>query len=151
MIVHSISKVSIITNTSVRNFMKLLCTCIILTHFVVNLIFSKKFGIFPIYFFSIETKINELHIAKLIWSRNSHWNKTSKQKFHKITHNTVILPRRAIKSFALNFLYISKVLAFLDYIVSLAKARGKIKSKKAWTFSIKRKFLCKNLKHCEPK
>ena len=42
--------------------------------------------------------------------------------FHKITYNTIILARRAIK-----FLdYILKVLAFLDYILSLAKARYKI-------------------------
>ena len=44
----------------------------------------------------------------------------------------------------LNLLYISKVLAFLDYILSLAKAWDKIKSKKVCTFSIKRKFLSKN-------
>ena len=83
-------------------------------------------------------------VSKLIWSRNSHWNKTSTQTFHKITYNTIILARRAIKFLDLNFLYISKVLAFLDYILSLAKAWDKIKSKKAWTFSIKRKFLSKN-------
>ena len=35
-----------------------------------------------------------------------------------------------------NFLYISKVFAFLDYIFSLVKARDKIKSKKAKTFEI---------------
>ena len=56
-------------------------------------------------------------VPKLIWS----WNKTSTQTFHKITYNTII------------FLYISKVLALLEYILSLA-----------WTFSIKRKFLSKN-------
>ena len=44
----------------------------------------------------------------------------------------------------LHFLYFSEVLDFLDYGLSLAKARDKIKSKKAWTFSIKRKFLSKN-------
>ena len=48
--------------------------------------------------------------------------------------NTIILARRAIKFLDLNFLYISKVLVFLDYILSLPKARDKIKSKKAWTF-----------------
>ena len=32
--------------------------------------------------------------------------------FHKITYNSIILPRRAIKF--LDFLYISKVLALLD-------------------------------------
>ena len=42
--------------------------------------------------------------------------------FHKITYNTIILARRAIK-FLDNIL---KVLAFLDYILSLAKARYKI-------------------------
>ena len=40
-----------------------------------------------------------------------------------ITFNTIILVRHAIK--------LSKVLSFLDYILSLAKAREKIKSKKA--------------------
>ena len=35
---------------------------------------------------------------------------------------SIILARRAIKFFNLNFLCISKVLAFLDYILSLAKA-----------------------------
>ena len=55
----------------------------------------------------------------------------STQTFHKITYNTFILARRAIKFLDLNFLYISKVLAFLDYILSLAKARDKIKPKKA--------------------
>ena len=42
--------------------------------------------------------------------------------FHKITYNTIILARRAIK-FLDNIL---KVLVFLDYILSLAKARYKI-------------------------
>ena len=50
--------------------------------------------------------------------------------FHKITYNTIILARRAIKFLVLNSLYSSKVLAFLDYIMSLAKARNKLKSKK---------------------
>ena len=50
--------------------------------------------------------------------------------FHKITYNTIILARRAIKFLVLNSLYSSKVLAFLDYIMSLAKARDKLKSKK---------------------
>ena len=50
-------------------------------------------------------------ISKFIWSKNSHWNKTSKQTFQKITYNTVILD--------FNFLYISEVLTFLDYISSL--------------------------------
>ena len=62
---------------------------------------------------------------------------------------TAIEIRRAQKRFielskTLNFLCISKVLAFLNYILSLAKARDKIKFKKAWTFSIKRKFLSQN-------
>jgi len=78
--------------------------------------------------------------------KNGHWNKTSTQTFHKITYNsnTSFLARRAIKFWDLNFLYISKVLAFLNYIMSLAKAVEKIKSKKAWIFSIKKKFLSKN-------
>ena len=42
-----------------------------------------------------------------------------------ITYNTIILPRHAIQFLDLNVLYISKVLAFLDYILSLAKARDK--------------------------
>ena len=54
----------------------------------------------------------------------------STQTFHKITYNTIILARRAIKFLVLNSLYSSKVLAFLDYIMSLAKARDKLKSKK---------------------
>jgi len=54
----------------------------------------------------------------------------STQTFHKITYNTIILARRAIKFLVLNSLYTSKVLAFLDYIMSLAKARDKLKSKK---------------------
>ena len=41
-----------------------------------------------------------------------------------ITYNT-ILARHAIKFLDLNVLYISKVLAFLDYILSLAKAQDK--------------------------
>ena len=49
----------------------------------------------------------------------------STQTFHKITYITVILARRAKKFLDLNFLYISKVLAFLDYILSLAKAQDK--------------------------
>ena len=50
-----------------------------------------------------------------------------------------------MKFLVLNFLYITKVIAFLDYILFLAKARDKIKSKKPWTFSMKRKFLSKKL------
>ena len=73
--------------------------------------------------------------ASLIYG-NSHWNKTSTQTFHKITYNTIFLARRAIKFLDLNFLYISKNLAILDCILSLAKAREKIKSKKARTFEI---------------
>ena len=53
-------------------------------------------------------------VACLI-SRNSHWNKTSAQTFQTITYNTIILARHAIKFLDLNFLYISKVLAF--YII----------------------------------
>ena len=55
-------------------------------------------------------------VLKLILYRNSHWNKTSTQTFHKIIFNTIILARRAIKFLDLNFLYISMVLAFLDNI-----------------------------------
>ena len=103
---------------------------------------SKNLGYFQNIFFSIEMKIklkstlyfDFCFVSKLIWSRNSHWNKTSTQTFHKITYNTIILARRAIKFLDLNFLYISKVLVCLDYILSLPKARDKIKSKKAWTF-----------------
>ena len=50
--------------------------------------------------------------------RNSHWNKTITQTFQKITNNTIILARRAVKFLGLNFLYISKVIAFLDFILS---------------------------------
>ena len=112
---------------------------------------QKRFRIFPKFFFSIEMKIklkSALYVdfwlvSKRIWSRNSHWNKTSTQTFHRITYNTIILSRRVIKFLDFNFLNISKVLTFSDYILSFVKARNKIKSKKARTFSIKRKFLSK--------
>ena len=52
----------------------------------------------------------------------------STQTFHKITYSTIILARHAIKFLDSNFLYISKVLAFLDKI---ANAQDKIKFKKA--------------------
>jgi len=42
--------------------------------------------------------------------------KTSAQTFQKITYNTIILARRAIRFLGVNILYIWKVLAFLDYI-----------------------------------
>ena len=74
-------------------------------------------------------------VSMFIWSRNSHLNKTSTQTFHKITYTTITLARRTKKLL---------VLAFLDYILSFAKARDKIKSKKTWTFSIKRTYLSKN-------
>ena len=61
--------------------------------------------------------------------------------FHKITYNSIILARRAIKF--LDFLYISKFLALLDYNLK-RQARDKIKSIKTWTFWIKRKLLSKN-------
>ena len=51
--------------------------------------------------------------------------------FHKIIYNTIILARLPIKFLYLNFLFISKVHAFLNYILSLAKAWHKILSKKA--------------------
>ena len=38
--------------------------------------------------------------------------------FKKITYNTIISARRAVKFLGLNFLYISKVIAFLDFILS---------------------------------
>ena len=57
--------------------------------------------------------------------------KTSTETFHKITYNTIVLARRAVKFLDLNFLYILKVLAFIDYILNLAKARDKMKSKEA--------------------
>ena len=93
-------------------------------------IFSKQFRIFQNIFFSIEIKLklkstlwfDFCFVPKLIWS----WNKTSTQTFHKITYNIII------------FLYISKVLALLEYILSLA-----------WTFSIKRKFLFQKLNNTE--
>ena len=46
-----------------------------------------------------------------------------------MTYNTLILARRGITFFDLNFFYSSKVLAFLDYISSHTKARDKIESK----------------------
>ena len=66
--------------------------------------------------------------------------KTSTQTFHKITYNTIILARHAIKFLDINFLNISKILTFQDYMLSLTEARDKIKPKKALTFLIKRKF-----------
>ena len=53
--------------------------------------------------------------------------------------------RRVINLLDRTFLNISKVLTFLDYILSIAEAQNKIKSKKAWTFSIKRNFWRKTL------
>jgi len=86
----------------------------------------KNFGYFQnVCFKWNENKIEINFVSKLIWSRTSHWNKTSTQTFHKITYNTIILARHAIQFLDLNVLYISKVLAFLDYILSLAKARDK--------------------------
>ena len=55
------------------------------------------------------------------WSRNSHSNKTITQTFHNITYNTIILVRHAIQFLDWNFLYISKVLTFLDFILSSLK------------------------------
>ena len=52
------------------------------------------------------------------------------KRFIKL-HVQFFLPPRAINFLDLNFLYIWKVLAFLDYSLSLAQARDKIKSKKA--------------------
>ena len=63
-------------------------------------------------------------VSKLIWSRNSYWNTTSTQTFHKITYNTIIVALRAIK--------------FLDLSISISWRFS------PWTFSIKRKFLSKN-------
>ena len=48
-------------------------------------------------------------------------------RFIKLPYNT----RRAIKFLNLNFLYILKVLAFLDCILSIAKALDNIISRKA--------------------
>ena len=111
---------------------------------------QKNYHISKIFFFSIEMIIKlklilnfDFHfVSKLIWSRNSHWNKTRTQPFHKITYNTVIFTTLSIQFLDIYCLYFSKVLAFLDYILSLAKAWDI--SKKDWTFSIKRKFLSKN-------
>ena len=57
----------------------------------------------------MKTKL-KLTIYNIILFRKRHCNKTSAQTFHKITYNTIILARRAIKE--LNFLGILK--AFLD-------------------------------------
>ena len=54
-------------------------------------IFSKKIRIFPEYFCSTEMKVkfkstlyfDFCFVSKLIWPRNSHWNKTSTQTFQK--------------------------------------------------------------------
>ena len=70
-------------------------------------------------------------LKKLILSRNSHCNKTSSQTFCKITYNTIILAHCAIKFLDLNFVCVSEVLTYLDYIFSPALAWDKIKSKKA--------------------
>ena len=106
---------------------------IILPHFIVNFItigsriFWKKFGYFSkIIFFSIEMKrkwkstlyFDFCFISELIWSRKSHWNKTSRHTFHKIT---IILARGGIQFWDLHFLYILKVLAFLDYVNYILK------------------------------
>ena len=75
----------------------------------------------------------------------------STQTFHNITYNIIILARRALKFLDLNFINISKGLTFSHYILSFAKARDKIKSQKAWTFAMKRKFLPKNLNTLQTK
>ena len=83
-----------------------------------------------------------MHCQKA-FSKNRYCNKASTKTFYNITFNTIIL-YEVLQSFWTQYFCISKILIFLDYILSLAKARDKIKSKKAWTFSIKRKFLFKN-------
>ena len=116
-------------------------------------IFSKKIRIFPKDFCLIKMKIklkstlyfDFCFVSKLIWCRNSDWNKISTQTFHKITYSAIILARCALKFLDLNFLYFSKVLVFFDYILSLDKVWDKIKSKKERTFSIIRKVLPKNI------
>ena len=52
-----------------------------------------------------------------------------------------MLAQRAVKFLYLNFINISIFLFFLNYFLSLAK----ILSEKAWTFSIKKKFLSQKL------
>ena len=57
---------------------------------------------------------------------------TSTQTFYKITYNTIILARGAIQFLDLNFSISRKFSrAFLDFILSLAKAQDKIKLKNA--------------------
>ena len=36
-------------------------------------------------------------VSKLIWSRNSYWNKTGTQTFYEVNYNNIILEQRAIK------------------------------------------------------
>ena len=65
-------------------------------------------------------------VSKLIWSINSHWNKTSTQTFHKITYNTIFFGTKCYRDFGLIFsLYLEGSRLFRLYL-SLA-----IKFKKA--------------------
>ena len=128
-----------------------------LKFFIGSRIFSKKIGIFPTFFFSWngnKIKINFIFwlllcFKELIWTKNNYWNKTSTHtlsRFRKL-HMTVLFCTTCYKVFGLKIsLYLEGSRLFKLYLF-LAKAREKIKSKKAWTFSIKRKFLSK---HCEP-
>ena len=107
-------------------------------------IFSKKFKIFPEYLFSIVITItfkSTLYfilsfVSKLIWSRNSHWNRTSTQTFHKITYNTCF-GTTCYKVFGLKFsLYLKGSRLFRLFKKNL---------RRLVTFSIKRIFLSKNI------
>ena len=53
---------------------------------------------------------------------------------HEITYNTIVLARQ-LNSLQFS-LYLEGFLTFLDYILTLAKARDKMNSKKARTFEI---------------
>ena len=53
------------------------------------------------------------------------------KRFRKLPYNTIILAHCAIKFLDLNFLCVSEVFTYLDYIFSPALAWDKIKSKKA--------------------
>ena len=96
---------------------------------------SKNLGYFRICF-SIEIKIKLKSTLFTFALLRSLFDlkiaiEISTQAFHKITFNSIILARRPIKFLDRNVLYVSKVLAFSDYILSMAKVWEKIKSKKA--------------------
>ena len=100
--------------------------------------------IFPKYCFQLNENNIEINFILTLFQNLIDLNIATKiRQVHKRFINLPITllfgtTRRAIKFLDSNCLYISKVLVFLDYILFLAKAQDKIKSKK-------RKFLSKKI------